>query len=427
MPQTHRSETRTKAAAGGGPDVHAGVQGTETHSGSVLAVGQVLEQQPEVAARTRSELSIAARSLRAARGLSQHELAHRAGVTQLELDRLENGTGSAAALAGIAEAFGYEIVLRPAAAASPPPTDVRGRSRAERDREGRLSERLALNLPEALYEALKRHAASRGRSSAQTLRDAMTEWLDLADPTDGSYFWPGAQERGAATVPYGGLRLTEEQAARLHRHAVFAGVAAGEVVRLATRNMLLGAGHALPGIGCCIESDAQTAQRLQHRRSVLAADKTSQMSAAADASTDPERLAMLATSTDTDVLEAVATNPSTPEPAIVRLALHATRRWRRSGHTAPSPLLQTIALWDSTPSEALDYLFCCWPLHLDLSDHPNASPNLLYGLTRVIDDIWEGNAEGNAEERLDDMDIDWRRLASTEHYFQRKIDAVHSR
>ena len=228
-----------------------GVRGTPNCGGMGVAMGQTTRQQPELAARSRTEICTAALDLRVARGLSQAQLAHRAGVAGLEVDGLENDAGSAAALSRVAGALGYEIVLRPAAGESPPPTDVRGRSRAERDRDGRLSERLAMKLPSALYEALKRHAASCGRSAAQTLRDAMTEWLALADPTDESYFWPGTHERGAAMVPCGGLRLTEDLASQMHLHAAFAGVAASAVVRLAARNMLpqcpkLGAVGSLP-------------------------------------------------------------------------------------------------------------------------------------------------------------------------------------
>ena len=387
----------------------------------------VTKQPPEVVVGSQAEMRTVARDLRAAQGLSRAQLAHRAGVSGVDVDRLENNGGSAAALLDVAGALGYEIVLRPAAGQSPPPTGVRGRSRAERERDGRLSERLPLKLPIPLYEALKRHATSHGRSTAQIMRDAMIQWMDLADPTHESYFWPGTHERGTPTVSYGGLRLTEELAAQAYRHAAFAGVAAGEVVRLAARNMLLKDGQALHEIGCHIESDAPTALILLQRREVLAADRDILLRDAADPSTSPERLSVMATSTNAAVLVAVVTNPSTPKPAVVNVAFQAACRWCRNSRyatEAPTALMRTMARWEGTPAGALDYLSCCYHLHQDLVFHPNASPHLLDSLRHVADDIWEGEVSVIAHERLEEMDIDWQHLVRTEHGFWAKLKAV---
>ena len=386
-------------------------------------------QQSEIVIGSRTEMRTAVRDLRAARGLSQAQLAHRAGVAQVDMDRIERGDRSAVALLDVAGALGYEIVLRPAARQSPPPTGVRGRSRAERDRDGRLSERLAMKFPEPLDEALKRYAASCGRSTAQILREALIEWLALADPRHESYFWPGTHERGTLAVPYGGLRLTEELDAALHTHAAAAGVAAGEVVRLAARNMLLKAGESLHEVGCHIESDAPTALMLRRRREALAADRDTLLRDAADASTAPERLDAISKAADDELLMAVVTNPSTPESSVVRVALEAARGWYRGRHRndhgyEPTPLMQEMAEWDGTPAEALDYLYSCERLHLWLAWHPNSSQHLLDGLRRVSGDTWEGEANGTATERLDEMDIDWQHLARTECDWWAKLDAV---
>ena len=86
--------------------------------------------------------------------------------------------------------------------------------------------------------------------------------------------------------------------------------------------------------------------------------------------------------------------------------------------------MQTMARWTGTPAEALDYLYCCERLHLDLSWHPNASPHLLDGVRRVDGETWEGEACGIATERLNEMGIDWHHLARTEHAWWAKLDTV---
>lgn len=57
---------------------------------------------------------------------------------------------------------------------------VRGRSRSERLRDGRLSEALSLRLPVEVHDALAAHASAVRRSSAAVLRDALASGEDLA-------------------------------------------------------------------------------------------------------------------------------------------------------------------------------------------------------------------------------------------------------